>query len=162
MSAGNQIIPAALAALALVILVSCAKAPISNELVNAARDDDLAKFIKLAARPGVNLDAQENGRLGETPLIASTLTQGTNVFLYLLSTGATVDSRDREGKTALMSAVMLGDVNFTKITALIAAGANVNARDKEGASVLKYAKWASAGHVSTNTIGLLEQRGAKE
>ena len=145
-----------------ILLASCAKGPLSNQLVTAARNDDLAKFTKLATGPGVNLDAQEQGRLGETPLIASTLTQGTNVFFYLLSAGAKLDARDFEGKTALMSAVMLGDGNFTKINALIAAGASVNARDKDGASVLKYAKWASAGHIATNTISVLEQHGAKE
>ena len=149
-----------LAIFTLIHLVSCA--PVSDSLVNAARDDDLARFRKLAARPGISLDAQEQGGLGETPLIASTLTQGTNVFGYLPSLGVKVDTVDREGKTALISAVMLGDANSIKINALIAAGANVNARDKDGASVLKYAKWASAGHNATNTISFLEGHGAKE
>ena len=84
------------------------------------------------------------------------------MFFYLLSAGVKVDARDREGKTALMSAVMLGDANFAKINALIAAGASINVRDNDGASVLKYAKWASAGHIATNTISILEQHGAKE
>jgi ankyrin repeat protein len=88
---------------------------------------------------------------------------GTNVFFYLLSAGATVDARDREGKTALMSAVMLGDSNIIKTKALITAGADVNARNRHGATVLKYAKWAAAGgHPAKTTIDLLEQRGAKE
>ena len=144
----NASIRIILVIITIIHLASCAKAPVSNQLVTAARNDDLAEFTKLSTKPGVNLDAQEQGRLGETALIASTLTQGTNVFFYLLSAGVKVDARDREGKTALMSAVMLGDANFAKINALIAAGASINVRDNDGASVLKYAKWASTGHIA--------------
>jgi len=149
-------------AIAAILVVNWITAPVENLLVNAARNDDLAKVKKIAAK-GVSLDAQEQGMLGETPLIASTFANGTNVFFFLLSAGAKVDARDREAKTALMSAVMLGDANLPKIKALIAAGADVNARDNSGSSVLKFAQWAGAGGAAvTNTISLLEQHGAKE
>jgi ankyrin repeat protein len=130
--------------------------------VNAARSDDLAEFKRIAAK-GVSLDGQEKGMLGQTPLVAaSAFGNGTNVFYYLLSARAKLDAGDHEGKTPLMYAVMFGDVNISKIEALIAAGADVNARNKFGSSVLTYAKWASTGHVATNTLELLQQNGAKE
>lgn len=140
--------------------------PIERQLVNAAANDDLEKFKKYAAR-GVSLDAQEPRMLGQTPLIATTFIKGTNVFFYLLSAGAKVDAKDRDGETALMTAILSsGDANLLKIRALIAAGADVNARDKYGVSVLQYAKRASVGRPPTfsmtNTISLLEQHGATE
>lgn len=149
-------------AITVILVVNWVTAPNENLLVKAAGNDDLVKFKKIAAR-GVSLDAQEKGMLGQTALIASTLANGTNVFFYLLSAGVKVDARDREGKIALMSAVMLGDANLPKIKALIAAGADVNARDSNGSSVLKFAEWAGAGGCPvTSTVSLLKQHGAKE
>jgi len=147
--------------IAVLLVAGCGRTPDENRLVYAAANDDLMELKKIAAK-GVSLDSREKGALGQTPLIATTLTQGTNAFFYLLSAGAKVDGGDREGMTALMSAVMLGDANQVKIEALIGAGADVNAHDSKGTSVLTYAKWASAGgHVATNTITLLERHGAK-
>ncbi len=56
-------------------------------MVNAARIDDLETLKRMAAK-GVSLDAQEQGMLGYTPLVASTITPGTNVFFYLLFCGS--------------------------------------------------------------------------
>ncbi len=139
--------------------------PPENFLVNAATRDDVAKLKKVMAKGG-NINGQEKGMLGYTPLIATTFIPGTNTFFYLLSVGAKVDARDRDGQTALMTAIMAcGDANLFKIQALIAASADVNAKDKWGNSVLQYAKNATAGRPSlsnTNTIALLLQHGAKE
>lgn len=137
---------------------------VSNErlLVNAARKNDLEAIKKIQAK-GISLDALENGMLGQTALIASTFTEHTNAFSYLLANGVNVNARSRDGKTALMTAVMLGDGNVAKTKALIEAGADVNARN-HGASVLQYAEWASQGRTSgfsvTNTINLLKEHGA--
>lgn len=144
--------------------VTSCKVPIENQLVNAAMNDDLARFKKIAAKE-VSLDAQQVGMQGFTSLIATCYVSGTNVFCYLLSKRAKVDAPARDGQTALMAAVMLGDANFFKTKALINAGADVNARDDTGTSVLKYALWAGSGtppRSTTKTISLLEENGAKE
>jgi hypothetical protein len=135
--------------------------PDERLLVSAASRDNLAEFKRIAAK-GVSLDAQDQGMLGHTPLIATTLVQGTNVFFYLLTAGAKVDARGSRGETALMTAAMLGDHNLVKIKALIAAGADVNARDTNGASALDYVKWASAGHPTAIAYELLRQHGPKD
>jgi hypothetical protein len=151
-------------ALAVTSCVTSCTVPLENQLVDAAGKDDLARFKKIAGK-GVSLDAQEKGMQGYTPLIETTFVSGTNVFCYLLSAGAKVDARNRDGETALMTAVMLGDANLFKIRALINAGADVNARDKSGTPVLKFALWAGMGtppRSTTNTISLLRGHGARE
>ena len=135
--------------------------PNERQMVNAARIDDLETLKRIAAK-GVSLDAQEQGMQGFTPLVASTLTPGTNVFFYLLSAGANVNARDRMGETALMTAVCLGDANLVKIKALIDAGADVNASNR-GITILRTAEFgAQGGHPAVDTITLLKQHGAKE
>jgi ankyrin repeat protein len=52
----------------------------------------------------------------------------------LLSSGADVDSRDREGSTALMFAALRGDEKM--VEALLAAGADPNLRDANGETAL--------------------------
>jgi hypothetical protein len=174
MNAMKKLILSAVVATAIVLfgfatifLIKWTGIGVPNErlLVNAAANDDLATFTRIAAK-GISLDAQERGMLGHTPLIATTFIKGTNVFYYLLASGAKVDARDRDDETALMTAVMLGDSNLLKIKALIEAGADVNARDRHGSSVLRRAKWAAVGRLPgfsvTSTLQLLEQHGAKE
>ena len=135
--------------------------PYETRMVNAARIDDLETLKRMAAK-GVSLDAQEQGMLGYTPLVAATLTPGTNVFFYLLSAGANVNARDRAGDTALMIAATLGDWNLNKIKALIDAGADVNASN-QGMTALRNAEGgAQGGHAGADTIALLKLHGAKE
>jgi ankyrin repeat protein len=129
-------------------------------LVNAAANDNLIQFKKIAAE-GVDLNTKE-GLLGQTPLTATTFALGTNVFGYLLSTGVNVDGRNNDGQTPLITAIMAsGDANLFKIKALITAGANVNARDKWGNSVLHYTEMGSS-HTYAQTILILKEKGAKE
>jgi len=135
--------------------------PYETQMVNAARIDDLETVKRIAAK-GVSPDVQEQGMQGDTPLIASTLTPGTNVFFYLLSPGANVNARDRMGDTPLMVAVALGDANLVKIKALIDAGADVNASNR-GTTVLRNAEENAQGnHTEAGTITLLKRHGAKE
>lgn len=144
-----------------IFVVFWTNVPNERLLVNAAAKDDLQQVKKIVAK-GVSLNAPEEGMLGETPLIATTLNGGTNVFFYLLSAGANVNARDRMGETALMAAVTLGDANIVKIKALIDAGADVNASNR-GVTVLQTAEiGAQGGHAEANTIALLKQHGAKK
>jgi hypothetical protein len=130
-----------------------------DRLVTAASNDDLAGVKKMAAK-GASLDSHWSRATKWSALIVSTLSDGTNVFFYLLKAGVKVEEADQMGGlTALMYAARDGDKKFDKTQALIAAGANVNAIDEAGTSVLD---WANAGAgVNTNTIRLLEQNGAK-
>jgi ankyrin repeat protein len=139
-----------------ILTVSCS--PIENRLVLAAAQDDLPELKRIAAK-GVSLDAKEIGVLGQTPLMAATMANGTNVFFYLLAAGVKVDARGRDGDTALMISVLPGDDNYVKTKALIAAGADPNARNG-GASVWQLTVWAGSSKAVTNTLALLRSSGA--
>jgi len=132
--------------------------PPENRLVNAARSDDLSAMRKILANNSVGLDKVERGMLGYTPLIASVLSDGTNVFNFLLASGANVNATSRDGETPLMVAITKGDINYSKVVALIQARADVNARDKQGVSVLQYAKAAGA----PNLLQILKAHGARD
>ena len=137
--------------------------PNDRLLVSAAAHDDLPGFKRIAAK-GVSIDVQEKGFLGETPLIASIASPGTNVFYYLLASGAKIDARGRGGITPLMKSTGCGDLKFETTKALVQAGADVNLKDDHGISVLSYAEQAGVGnHVPTisNTISFLKEHGAK-
>lgn len=127
-----------------------------NRLVNAARKDDLASLRKILKKSNVSLDKPEEGMLGYTALIAACLTDGTNVFNFLLASKVNVNARSRDGETPLMMATMVGDVNSNKVIALINAGANVNAKSPQGESVLHYAYAAGA----SNIVYILKNHGA--
>jgi ankyrin repeat protein len=106
---------------------------------------------------GAGLDKPEKGMLGYTPLIAAALSDGTNVFNFLLISGANPNARSRSGETPLMAAASKGDMNRVKVIRLIRAGADVNARDAEGVSVLRHAEAAAASDV----VRILKEQGAR-
>jgi hypothetical protein len=62
----------------------------------------------------------------------------SDVVRLLLSAGASVEDKDKDGETALHHAAGEGDPEVVK--ALIDAGANVNAKNKEGISALHMAR----------------------
>lgn len=72
-----------------------------------------------------------------------------------LTAGYKVDSRDPDGRTALMFAAFNGQTKI--VQKLIDAGADVNAQDKIGATALMF---ASSGPF-TETVQLLIDKGAK-
>jgi ankyrin repeat protein len=119
------------------LLVFSGCSPPEDRLVNAAREDNLAKFKRLA-KPGVNLDKPEQRMLGYTPLYAATLYTPTNVFMFLLQSKADLNARNRDGETPAMGACI--SRNPEKFLLLIKAGASLTATDKDGVSVLEYAR----------------------
>jgi ankyrin repeat protein len=147
--------------LALLLLAGCLggcfKAPPENQLVNAARADDLRTFQQVAANYGSDINQPEKAMLGYTPLIAAVLSDGSSVFNYLLAVKANVNAPSRDGQTPLMMATMKGDINSNKVSALIKAGANVNARNQQGQSVLQHARAAGA----SNVVTILKDAGAQ-
>ena len=76
------------------------------------------------------------------------------MIAVLLKAGAAVNGRDRDGGTALISAMELNH-NPDVIVALLGAGADVNARDEGGESALMTAAMLNPG-----TIPLLLRTGA--
>jgi ankyrin repeat protein len=159
--AGKSDIRRALAVLAWLLVAmttACKQRTGPNALVGAARSDELGRVQSLLGG-GVKIDEPEKGILGETALMAAAGSDPdhTNVFYFLLASGAKVDGRGSNGKTALMEAVLAGDWNIEKVRALIKAGADVNAISGEGQSVLDYAEASS----SPKLVDLLKTSGAR-
>ncbi len=77
-----------------------------------------------------------------------------NLMAYLLKRGATVDAKDKQGRTALMIAAQASDPKADLL--LLANGANVNARDRYGRTALMWA--VAKGQM--NTAGVLLAHGA--
>jgi ankyrin repeat protein len=152
----NYIFYTALLPIVSAFLAGCGNPNLTQDrLVNAARNDDLPAFRKLASTSDVSLDAQEIGMLGYTPLVGAVLSDGTNVFSFLLAAGANVNARIRTGETPLMMATLKGDANVDKVIALIGKGADVNAKDPDGNTVLRHA--AAAG--ASNIVQILKTNG---
>ena len=68
-------------------------------------------------------------RVSITPLMYAAYSSTEEVISFLIKKGAKVNSKDREGRTALI---------YGSSEALIRAGADVNAKDKEGKTALMY------------------------
>src|SRR5688572_26504532 len=81
----------------------------------------------------------------------------------LLSRGADVNAKDRQGRTALIYAVGLQEVKINPelIQALLAKGADVNARDQAGKTALGYAVEKEIGDRAPEAVELLRKSGAK-
>ena len=80
-----------------------------------------------------------------TPLQNAIAGRFNSFFLFLLEEGANVNACNSQGKTALMTAVELGD--YTAVKRLLKAGADPNAMDRSGytAAIIaaEYADYAS-------------------
>jgi len=74
---------------------------------------------------------------GIAPVISSALQRRGYITRMLLQHGAEVDTRDWQGRTALMYAIARD--NMGSVEALLSAGADVNTQDIHGRTVLEYA-----------------------
>lgn len=110
-----------------------------NRLVAAARNGELSNVQSIIAS-GVNINADEVGMLGDTPISAAAGLGHVEIVEYLLNVGADPNSRNRDGTVPLVSAVGLGDSNIKIVKLLVEHGADVNLKDHDGNSVLDYAK----------------------
>ncbi|XP_028279304.1 ankyrin repeat domain-containing protein 2 isoform X2 [Parambassis ranga] len=76
--------------------------------------------------------------LYSTPLHVATRTGHTTIVEYLLSCGAKINCRDREGDTALHDAVRLSRYKIVKL--LISARADTNIQNHEGVTAMQQVK----------------------
>lgn len=95
-----------------------------DELLKAARTNDLAAVKSIVERDGTNIDLQDD--TGHTPLMAAASHGGLSVAEFLTAKGAKVDLKNNEGWTPLAYAVSVHDPDIVKL--LLDKGANVNAR----------------------------------
>lgn len=108
---------------------------LSNQL--AILDDLIAAGASIEARNGY----------GRTLLLEAALLNADDgspdvLLSGLLKRGADVSAGDREGRTAVILAVMhtIPKVNLKTLPILLAAGADVNARDASGKTAMDYAR----------------------
>lgn len=73
----------------------------------------------------------------EEPIIKAAKRGSSTLIKSLIKSGANINAKDNDGKTALMFAVMESYISI--VTELVDAGANVSMQDKEGSTALMMA-----------------------
>jgi len=89
-----------------------------------------------------------------SPLICAVVTNSMEAAKLLISKGADVNAKNKDGLTALIWAACTNSLNVAKL--LISKGADVNAKDKNGLTALIWA----AGTNSLDVAKLLIEKGA--
>lgn len=94
-----------------------------------------ADTVRLLLKAGADVNAKDWNE--NTPLMqASALSGSPEVVADLLAAGADINDRNKEGKTALASAILMKHADAART--LIKAGAEVNAIDDRGQSALHW------------------------
>lgn len=114
--------------------------------VNAKNNDSLTALM-LAVCPSSRLNTYDNG----------VLAQKLDAAKILITNGANVNDKDKEGFTPLNYAVFCR--SSESVSLLLTNGADVNTRDKAGQTPLYYAKACMSGE---SIIKLLKDHGAVE
>ena len=137
--------------------------------VNAGDDDGLTplmvaanyegetylKMVQTMIKAGAKVNAQDV--FGLTALMKAAMNHfKTGTVRFLVSSGAEIDSKTKEGYTALMLACKTARTEIIKF--LIDAGADLQARTNNGDSVMTVAKHAGYKDV----IAILKKAGARE
>ncbi|CAO1601996.1 hypothetical protein XANCAGTX0491_005632 [Xanthoria calcicola] len=101
---------------------------------------------------GVELDHHDNW--GETPLMTHirTLPSQDNIIFELLHSGADINSRNKEGETALHISIKLGDIIGTKALLAQRTAVNLHVRTWEGKGLLAVA--FKAQYLARDDVGL--------
>ncbi len=119
-------------------------------------------------------DVNAKDRNGSNALLQAAYYDQSRIVTYLLSKGAHIDVKNKDGRTPLMLSgkevpVLDHDSNRMKsldtMKILIKAGANLNARANDGQTAIVYSIWANRevmggiGH-AMGAVGLLLKAGA--
>jgi ankyrin repeat protein len=137
----------------LAMLVPVSRAD-GQELLDAARDGDLAKVTTLVEHKGVDVNLK--GADSQTALIWAAYKGHPEIVKYLLGKGANVNHHESGlGKTALMLAAEAGHKKVVNL--LILAKADLEATNQYGGTALMSA--AQSGHL--NIVEVLLNKGAQ-
>ncbi|GGE86275.1 hypothetical protein GCM10011404_18800 [Sphingomonas prati] len=124
------VLTAALCALTTVATPATAQFTDSFAFLKAVRDRDGPKVAEAVERPGSQMINTKDYTTGEAALHILVKRRDSGWLGYLLSKGASVDIRDREGNTPLLLAAQIGYVEGAR--ALLADGAAVDAINTRG------------------------------
>jgi len=120
-----------------------------------ANEQPLVGAVSFLLDAGADINAL-SGDMDWTPLHCAVHYSYPAVIRVLLERGATVDARDRDGRTPLWIAA--SDATPTAVELLLAKGADATAHDKHGVTVLRAAKDRGA---DAGIIKMLKDNGAK-
>jgi ankyrin repeat protein len=106
----------------------------SYNFIDAVKDRDAAKAKTILDKPGSTAVNSLDGATGETALQLVTRGRDLGWMAFLLQNGATPDVRDRNGNSALMTAVLIGYGEGAQL--LLSVGASVNLPNNRGETPL--------------------------
>jgi ankyrin repeat protein len=125
----------------------------NNSFFKAIKRGDIVK-VRLLINKGVDVNAKQKDRLGNTPLITAIENGRRKIVELLLGNGANIEKKTNYGDSPLTIAVSSDDSETASI--LLAHGANINVRGDEGDTPLMVA----AGLNCEKTVNLLLKKGA--
>jgi ankyrin repeat protein len=126
----------------------------ADTFYDAAREGDMAKVKSMLADDPSLVNSHES-YLALVPLHGACYGGRLEMVKFLISKGADVNARSREGSAPIVEAVAKNDVEITRY--LVAHGADVNTADNNGKTPLHWA--AERGRVEVARF--LIQKGAK-
>ncbi len=106
----------------------------SYNFIDAVKDRDASKAKTILDKPGSTAVNSLDGATGETALQLVTRARDLGWMAFLLQNGATPDVRDRNGNSALMTAVQIGYGEGVQL--LLGQGASVNLANNRGETPL--------------------------
>ena len=121
-------------------------------LANKVRYNDISAVKELIAS-GADINHQQE-RYGHTPLIIACNYNYKELAKFLISKGADINIRGKDGSSALIAA---GSNSQELVELLLSKGADVNAKTKNGATALSIV--VKEGH--QKIINILKSNGAK-
>lgn len=113
-----------------------------------------AASVDLLVTAGANLEAADIME-GATPLINAARTGKPETLTALINAGAKLEGKDRNGKTAFLSACQNSGGTPEKVRLLIAAGADVFAKDTRGRTAYQLAS-ARTDSYGAEVAGILK------
>lgn len=128
--------------------------PVMKHLIDAGAD---VKAVNAAGESALILAARAGESAPGWPLVGRVRDMVGPIDL-LVAAGVDVDSRDQEGRTALMNAVLSGRGEI--VARLVHYGADVDLRDKAGQTALVHAATREGGRRGVDIVRLLLDAGA--